>query len=153
MQLYLLHVHWKPSSLFLAAAKVCQIMSREFHCFISYCYSKSWVPPLLLPSYVSFFFLSFYSSFVAFLCFDFLLYCLLMLVFSFFLFIRPLSPFYVLIFYCLFLFFYLIFLLPFLFSLFFFTFIFVFVFWFLWASSLAYPNLLGTKRLSFCFVL
>jgi hypothetical protein len=151
MQLYLLHVHWKPSSLFLAAAKVCQIMSREFHCFISYCYSKSWVPPLLLPSYVSFFFLSFYSSFVAFLCFDFLLYCLLMLVFSFFLFIRP--PFYVLIFYCLFLFFYLIFLLPFLFSLFFFTFIFVFVFWFLWASSLAYPNLLGTKRLSFCFVL
>jgi hypothetical protein len=98
MQLYLLHVHWKPSSLFLAAAKVCQIMSREFHCFISYCYSKSWVPPLLLPSYVSFFFLSFYSSFVAFLCFDFLLYCLLMLVFSFFLFIRPLSPFYVLIF-------------------------------------------------------
>jgi hypothetical protein len=126
MQLYLLHVHWKPSSLFLAAAKVCQIMSREFHCCISHSYSKSWVSPLLLPSYVSFFFLSFYSPFVAFLCFDFLL------PFPLFLFG---------------------FLLPFLFSSSFFTSVFIFVFRFLCVSSLAYPNLFGTKRLGCCYFL
>jgi hypothetical protein len=31
-----------------------------------------------------------------------------------------------------------------------FTFVFVSVFWLLWVSSLAYPNLLGTKRLGCC---
>jgi hypothetical protein len=73
-------------------------------------------------------------------------YCFLMLVF--FLFIRPLSPFYVSIFiasppFCFFI------ALP--FSPFF-TFVFVSVFRLLWVSSLAYSNLLGTKRLDCCTI-
>jgi hypothetical protein len=66
-------------------------------------------------------FLSFYSPFVTFLCFSFLL--------SFF---------------------YLAFLLSSPPPLFFFTFVFASVFWLLWVSSLAFPNLVRTKKLGCC---
>jgi hypothetical protein len=71
-----------------------------------------------------------------------------LLVFSFYL---PLFIFCGLMFYCLFLFFGLVFLLPFVSPLLFHP-CFVSVFRLMWVSFLAYPNLLGTKRLGCCCI-
>jgi hypothetical protein len=84
-----------------------------------------------------------------------LFYCLLMLVFSFFLFIRPLSPFYVLIFYCLFLFFYLVFYCPSFFPLLFSPLFLSLFFGFYGFHLYPTPTCLGLKDLvvvTFCFV-
>jgi hypothetical protein len=109
------------------------------------------VSPLHTPhrrhnTYVSFFFLSFYSPFVAFFVSCFIFYCpsLFLLVFLFPFLSPSFSP---------------LFLLSLPFSACFFislpfplvfTFVSVSAFRFLWISSLAYPNLLETKRLSCC---
>jgi hypothetical protein len=71
-----------------------------------------------------------------------------MLVFSFY---SLFSPFFCFIFYCLPLLFLFGFYCPSFFP-FFLHLLFVFVFQLLWISSLAYPNLLGTKRLGCCIV-